>query len=165
MISKRRSRVSELSREVDAASHSSADHARATSRCRDRTAAASVRRWAAGTASASALGLASAHLVVTLDRFPQGGGLGRWLGRVLTPTSLAALLAVVAAAASRERSPGRVTRFGLMSGATVMWVLAVAMLGVTVVQRKPMLVRPDGPGLWSLVGAPAFTVAALTSRR
>ncbi len=125
---------------------------------------AATRRVAAVVATAAAAGLAVAHLSVTLSRFPAGGGLWRLLGLVVMPAVLAALLAVAAGSTLRAGRPPRAVHVGIVVGAVVLWVMALAMLFVTIQSGSPAIVMPNGPGLWSIVGAPAFTVLATRIR-
>ena len=115
-------------------------------------------------AACAALGLAVAHLVVTLHRFPASGSVWRLLGIVLLPAVLAALLAGAAAATLRAGRPATAVRVGLVVGAVVMWALAIMMAIASVATSTPALLRPDGPGLWSVIGAPAFTILAWRHR-
>lgn len=115
-------------------------------------------------AAVAAAGLAVAHLSVTLSRFPSGAGLWRLLGVVILPAVLAALLAVTAAATLRPGQPSKTVRVGTVVGAGVLWVMALIMLIVTIQTSSPAILMPTGPGLWSIIGAPAFTVLAARIR-
>ena len=87
------------------------------------------------------------------------------LATVLTPSGLGmALLAVAAGSTLRAGRPPRAVHVGIVVGAVVLWVMALAMLFVTIQSGSPAIVMPNGPGLWSIVGAPAFTVLATRIR-
>jgi amino acid transporter len=79
------------------------------------------------------------------------------LAWVVTPSVLALLIGLAAVQTGRHAAPGRLVRFGTITGAIVLWILVIISAVLTVTGGTPVIIRPDGPGLWAIVGAPAFT--------
>lgn len=115
-------------------------------------------------AAAAALGLAIAHLAVNLRDFPADGPVGLLLGWVIAPAVLALAFSWAAIRVARLASPSRITRITVIVGALVMWLLLIISLFATFAGPGLMVLRPDGPGLWALIGAPAFTALIIRSR-
>ena len=116
-------------------------------------------------AAGSTLGLAVAHLLVNLTQLPADAGLGLLAGRVLTPAVAALLLSGTAVLAIAGRTPpGGFIRWSIIIGAVLMWLLLLATAFWSVASSGPLLLRPDGPGPWSLVAAAAYTALARTLR-
>lgn len=116
---------------------------------------------ASALAAASAAGLGVAHFVVGCRRIPPRVD-WRFGVRVVAPA--AAALCPAAAAAHLAAAPDRTAplrRRGLILGAVMMTGLA-GVCGVAAARRRQLdlFTTPAGPGLWSLVGAPAFLVLA-----
>jgi hypothetical protein len=123
------------------------------------------QRIIAGIAACSTLGLAVAHLLVNLAQLPADAGVGLIVGPSLTPAIAALLLSGTAVRVVAGRKPrGRFIRWSIIVGAALMWLLLLATTAWSVASSTPILLRPDGPGPWSLVAAPAYTALALTMR-
>jgi hypothetical protein len=123
------------------------------------------QRFVGGVAAGSTLGLALAHLLVNLAQLPADAGLGPLAGPVLTPAVAALLLSGTAVLAIAGRTPpGGLIRWSIITGAVLMWLLLLATAFWSVASSAPLLLRPDGPGPWALVAAPAYTALARTLR-
>lgn len=125
-----------------------------------------VRRWSGRIGAVAAAGLALIHLVVNAIGFVLEGGSHPVMYVLwgLLPSVVAGVIAV----AAWRHADGRLTG-GAARAAQVIVIVSALIFAFLITHQLVVtgvgVLHPIGPGLWSLVAAPALLISAVAPRR